>query len=65
MLTFLGHHEVTLRRDAEPAMKQLAENVKVTRGRLGLATHIEDVPPDIHQSLQAERWIQSVRNLDS
>ena len=42
VLMFLGHSEVTLRRDTEPAMKQLSDAVKLTRTRLGLTTHIED-----------------------
>ena len=38
VLMFLGHSEVTLRRDAEPAMKQLSDSVKLTRTRFGLTT---------------------------
>ena len=62
-LMFLGHSEVTLRRDIEPAMKQLSDSVKLTRTRLGLTTHIEDAPPDVDQGMQVERWVQSTRNL--
>ena len=61
----LGHSELVIRGDSEPAMIQFLKTVSASRSRLGLGTKIEVAPPDsqLHHGLKAERFITIVRSM--
>ena len=62
----LGHSELVIRGDSEPAMIQFLKTVSASRSRLGLGTKIEVAPPDsqLHHGLKAERFITIVRSME-
>ncbi|CAE7202183.1 GIP [Symbiodinium sp. CCMP2592] len=65
MASLLGHTNLTLRGDSEPAMKAFMAAIVQARTRLGLATKVTYAAPDssLHQGLKAERFIGIVRGL--
>ena len=65
MAAMLGHQNVTLRGDSEPAMRACLQMVVEARSRLGNATKVEYAVPQgsLHQGLKAERFIGIVRNM--
>ena len=65
MASSLGHVDLTLKADSEPAMKAFVKAVVDARTRLGLATKVTYAPPDsrLHQGLKAERFIGIIRGL--
>ena len=65
LAAMLGHTNVVIRGDSEPAMKNFLRMVESTRTRLGVATTIEYVAPEskLHHGLKAERFIDIVRSM--
>ena len=65
MATLLGHTNLTIRGDSEPAIKSFLQVVSSSRTRMGVATKVELAPPDskLHHGLKAERFIGIVRDL--
>ncbi|CAE7208752.1 unnamed protein product [Symbiodinium microadriaticum] len=59
----LLNSKVILRTDTEPAMISLRRKVQGIRKLKKLETEVQDVAPDAHEGMQAERWVQTVRNL--
>ena len=65
MAAMLGHQNVTLRGDSEPAMRACLQMVVEARSRLGNAAKVEYAVAQgsLHQGLKAERFIGVVRNM--
>ena len=53
----LGYSQISLRFDAEPAMKQLAESIQASRLKMGFGTSLEPVAPEpsVHRALYRQR----------
>ena len=54
---------IILRTDTEPAMILLRRKSQLIRKMNNLTTELQDTSPDVHEGLQVERWVQTVRNL--
>ena len=57
------HEKMILRMDTEPSMLLLRRKVQLVGKASSLETELQDIAPDVHQGLQVERWVQTVRNL--
>ena len=63
MMAMLGYYKVALRGEGEPAMKALIKLVTAARLQQGLSTIQQEIAPDEHQGLRAERYIATVQKL--